>query len=170
METYLFYALALILVTFSILTVTARNPVRSAVYLVSALLAVAGFFFLMEAEFVGAVQVLVYVGGIMVLFLFVIMLVSIEALDRQPKLSRQWRTGVVLAVVLCLELGLLIFRGTVSLEEGLAESGIIANTETMNTEAVGAVLYSTYLLPFEIASVLLLVAIVGAVVLAKKEI
>jgi NADH-quinone oxidoreductase subunit J len=170
METYLFYALALILVTFSILTVTARNPVRSAVYLVSALLAVAGFFFLMEAEFVGAVQVLVYVGGIMVLFLFVIMLVSIEALERQPKLSRQWRTGVVLAVVLCLELGLLIFRGTVSLEEGLAESGIIANTETMNTEAVGAVLYSTYLLPFEIASVLLLVAIVGAVVLAKKEI
>jgi NADH-quinone oxidoreductase subunit J len=170
METYLFYALALILVTFSILTVTARNPVRSAVYLVSALLAVAGFFFLMEAEFVGAVQVLVYVGGIMVLFLFVIMLVSIEALERQPKVNRQWRTGLVLAVVLCLELGLLIFRGTVSLEEGLAESGIIANTETMNTEAVGTVLYSTYLLPFEIASVLLLVAIVGAVVLAKKEI
>ncbi len=170
METYLFYALALILVTFSILTVTARNPVRSAVYLVSALLAVAGFFFLMEAEFVGAVQVLVYVGGIMVLFLFVIMLVSIEALDRQPKLSRQWRTGVVLAVVLCLELSLLIFRGTVSLEEGLAESGVITTTETMNTEAVGTILYSTYLLPFEIASVLLLVAIVGAVVLAKKEI
>ena len=170
METYLFYALALILVTFSILTVTARNPVRSAVYLVSALLAVAGFFFLMEAEFVGAVQVLVYVGGIMVLFLFVIMLVSIESLERQPKVSRQWRTGLVLAVVLCLELSLLIFRGTVSLEEGLAESGIIANTETMNTEAVGTVLYSTYLLPFEIASVLLLVAIVGAVVLAKKEI
>ena len=170
METYLFYALALILVTFSILTVTARNPVRSAVYLVSALLAVAGFFFLMEAEFVGAVQVLVYVGGIMVLFLFVIMLVSIEALDRQPKVSRQWRTGLVLAVVLCLELSLLIFRGTVSLEEGLAESGIIGATETMNTEAVGTVLYSTYLLPFEIASVLLLVAIVGAVVLAKKEI
>ncbi len=170
METYLFYALALILVTFSILTVTARNPVRSAVYLVSALLAVAGFFFLMEAEFVGAVQVLVYVGGIMVLFLFVIMLVSIESLERQPKVSRQWRTGVVLAVVLCLELSLLIFRGTVSLEEGLAESGIITTTETMNTEAVGTVLYSTYLLPFEIASVLLLVAIVGAVVLAKKEI
>jgi NADH-quinone oxidoreductase subunit J len=170
MDTYLFYALALILVTFSILTVTARNPVRSAVYLVSALLAVAGFFFLLEAEFVGAVQVLVYVGGIMVLFLFVIMLVSIEALDRQPKLSRQWRTGVVLAVVLCLELSLLIFRGTASLEQGLAETGIIDNTDTMNTEAVGTVLYSTYLLPFEIASVLLLVAIVGAVVLAKKEI
>lgn len=170
METYLFYALALILVTFSILTVTARNPVRSAVYLVSALLAVAGFFFLMEAEFVGAVQVLVYVGGIMVLFLFVIMLVSIESLERQPKVSRQWQTGVVLAVVLCLELSLLIFRGTVSLEEGLAETGIITTTETMNTEAVGTVLYSTYLLPFEIASVLLLVAIVGAVVLAKKEI
>ncbi len=170
METYLFYTLALILVTFSILTVTARNPVRSAVYLVSALLAVAGFFFLLEAEFVGAVQVLVYVGGIMVLFLFVIMLVSIESLERQPKVSRQWRTGLVLAVVLCLELSLLIFRGTVSLEEGMAESGIIATTDTMNTEAVGTVLYSTYLLPFEIASVLLLVAIVGAVVLAKKEI
>ena len=170
METYLFYALALILVTFSILTVTARNPVRSAVYLVSALLAVAGFFFLMEAGVRGRRPGAGLRGRHHGAFSLVIMLVSIEALERQPKLSRQWRTGVVLAVVLCLELGLLIFRGTVSLEEGLAESGIIANTKTMNTEAVGTVLYSTYLLPFEIASVLLLVAIVGAVVLAKKEI
>ena len=170
METYLFYTLALILVLFSILTVTARNPVRSALYLVSALLAIAGLFFLMEAEFVGAVQVLVYVGGIMVLFLFVIMLVSVDALERQPKANRQWRTGLILAVVLCIELSVFIFQGTGSLEKAMAGPGIIVNPKTLNTEAVGTVLYSTYLLPFEIASVLLLVAIVGAVVLAKKEI
>ena len=106
----------------------------------------------------------------MVLFLFVIMLVSVDALERQPKANRQWRTGLILAVVLCIELSVFIFQGTGSLENAMAGPGIIVNPKTLNTEAVGTVLYSTYLLPFEIASVLLLVAIVGAVVLAKKEI
>ena len=88
MEATLFYILATMLVVFAILTVTAANPVRSAVYLISALLSMAGFFFLLEAEFVGAVQILVYVGGIMVLFLFVIMLVSVRDMESQRRMSR----------------------------------------------------------------------------------
>ena len=93
METFLFYSLAVILLVFAVMTVTARNPVRSAVYLISTLLAVAGLFFLLQAEFVGAAQVLVYVGGIMVLFLFVILLVNVEQAEKERTSSRQWKTG-----------------------------------------------------------------------------
>ena len=170
MQVILFYILAGILLTFSILTVTARNPVRSAVYLISALLAVAGLFFLLEAEFVGAVQVLVYVGGIMVLFLFVIMLVSVREVVGQRKVSRQWKTGVALAVVLSAELLLFVLRGGDILSDIPSGEGAALSSASLNTESVGAELYGTYVLPFEIVSVLLLVAMIGAVVLAKREI
>ncbi len=170
MELYLFYTLAVILVTFSILTVTASNPVRSALYLISALISVAGLFFLLEAEFVGAVQILVYVGGIMVLFLFVIMLVSVREATSQAKTVPQWRTGVALGVVLSALLCIFAVKGTHFFDKAMAKPGVIQELETRNTESVGTLLYSTYLLPFEIASILLLVAIIGAVVLAKKEI
>lgn len=169
MELILFYILATILVVFSILTVTAHNPVRSAVYLISALLAIAGFFFLLEAEFVGAVQILVYVGGIMVLFLFVIMLVDVRKMETERRASRQWRTAVVLGLVLTCEMIFFVVQGAdVFSTEGMAPN-LIVEAQTRNTESVGNLLYSTYLLPFEIASVLLLVAMVGAVVLTVKE-
>ncbi len=167
METFLFYSLASTLIVFAVLTVMARNPVRSAVYLISALLSMAGLFFLMRAEFVGAVQILVYVGGIMVLFLFVILLVNVERAERERKTTRQWKTGVVLGIVLSAELMFLILRGARSLETTPARPLIEGRTQ--NTESMGFLLYSEYLLPFEIASVLLLVAMLGAVVLAKKE-
>ena len=166
-EALLFYSLAAVLVVFAILTVMARNPMRSAVYLISALLSMAGLFFLMRAEFVGAVQILVYVGGIMVLFLFVILLVNVEVAERERKTSRQWKTGVVLGVVLTLELTFLIVRGGRFFEATPARELIQGRTQ--NTELVGRALFTEYLLPFEIASVLLLVAMVGAVVLAKKS-
>ena len=169
MDVFLFYILAFILVVFAILTVTAGNPVRSAVYLISALVAVAGLFVLLKAEFLGAVQILVYVGGIMVLFLFVIMLVSVREVKKQRKAGPQWKTALVLGVVLSAELIFLVVRGTAAFDTELAGQGLIVQAQTGNTEKVAEVLYSTYLLPFEIASVLLLVAIVGAVVLSKKE-
>ena len=169
MELILFYILAAILVVFSILTVTAHNPVRSAVYLISALLAMAGLFFLLEAEFVGAVQVLVYVGGIMVLFLFVIMLVNVREMETQRRASRQWRTAVVLGVVLSSELIFFVVRGADVFSTEAIGPNLIVEAQTPNTESVGSLLYSTYLLPFEIASILLLVAMVGAVVLTMKE-
>ena len=169
MELILLYILAGILVAFSILTVTAYNPVRSAVYLISALLAMAGLFFLLEAEFVGAVQVLVYVGGIMVLFLFAIMLVNVREMEAQRRAHRQWKTAVVLGVVLSLELLFFVVRGSDIFSTEAMGPSLIVEAQTRNTESVGNLLYSTYLLPFEIASVLLLVAMVGAVVLTMKE-
>ena len=167
MEALLFYSLAAVLIAFAILTVMARNPVRSAVYLISALLSMAGLFFLMRAEFVGAVQILVYVGGIMVLFLFVILLVNVELAERERRTTRQWRTGVALGVVLALELTFLTVRGGQIFEATAAREVIQGRTQ--NTELVGHALFTGYMLPFEIASVLLLVAMVGAVVLAKKD-
>ncbi len=169
METYLFYALAAVVVIFATMTVSARNPVRSAVYLISALLGIAGLFLLLEAEFVAAVQVLVYVGGIMVLFLFVIMLVSVRETVRQASVNRQWKTALVIGLVLAAQMLFLLATGA-RIFEVESDPAVIAQSATMNTESLGTVLYTTYLLPFEIASVLLLVAIVGAVVLAKKTI
>ncbi len=168
MEATLFYILATLLVVFAILTVTAANPVRSAVYLISALLCMAGLFFLLEAEFVGAVQILVYVGGIMVLFLFVIMLVSVREMEGQRKANRQWKTALVLGVVLSCELVFLVVRGADVFRIDTVAQGLIEQP-TFNTESVGALLYGTYLLPFEIASILLLVAMIAAVVLTQKQ-
>lgn len=170
MELVLFYILAAILVFFAIMTVTAQNPVRSAVCLISALLAVAGLFLLLKAEFVTAVQILVYVGGIMVLFLFVIMLVSVREAVGQRKASRQWKTGVILMMVLSGELIFFLLKGSSVLQTRSVGEALIVQAQNPNTQFLGRALYSTYLLPFEIASVLLLVAIIGAVVLAKKQI
>ena len=165
-EAVLFYLLATRLVVFAGLTILARNPVRSAVYLISALLSMAGLFFLLQAEFVGAVQILVYVGGIMVLFLFVLMLVSVRQIEQERRAARQWKTAVALGSVLAVEFGYLLVKGAGVFEGG--GSTILVEERTLNTEAVGRLLYTQYLLPFEIASILLLVAMVGAVVLARK--
>jgi len=170
MEATLFYILAAILVVFAILTVTAANPVRSAVYLISALLGMAGLFFLLEAEFVGAVQILVYVGGIMVLFLFVIMLVSVREVEGQRRANRQWKTALVLGIVLSFELVFFVVQGAdVFRTDTIDQEFLVLESQTLNTETVGRLLYSTYLLPFEIASVLLLVAMIAAVVLTQKQ-
>lgn len=169
MEATLFYILATLLVAFAVLTVTAANPVRSAVYLISALLSMAGLFFLLEAEFVGAVQILVYVGGIMVLFLFVIMLVSVREMEGQRRTNRQWKTALVLGIVLSSELVFFVLRGADVFRTDTGGSDFILEAQTLNTETVGGLLYSTYLLPFEIASVLLLVAMIAAVVMTQKQ-
>jgi NADH-quinone oxidoreductase subunit J len=167
MEATLFYILAVVVLVFAVLTVTARSPVRSAVYLISALIGVAGLFLLQGAEFVAAVQILVYVGGIMVLFLFVIMLVNVRESTAQPRMNRQWKTAVAVGVVLAVELVFFLATGAAFFQK---PGGLLVQQQSPNTESVGNVLYTTYLLPFEIASVLLLVAIVGAVILAKKNI
>jgi NADH-quinone oxidoreductase subunit J len=103
----------------------------------------------------------------MVLFLFVILLVNVEVAERERRTTRQWRTGVALGVVLALELTFLVVRGGQIFEATAAREVIQGRTQ--NTELVGQALFTGYLLPFEIASVLLLVAMVGAVVLAKKD-
>ena len=169
---WIFAAFALVAVVCAISVVLARNPIHSALSLLLAFLMVAGIFFLEQAEFVGAVQILVYAGGIMVLFLFVIMLVNVQRLPQVEPYQKQIVAAVVLGFVLNV-----LFDSQLVLEPlgaGAAFQPDVFQTAAGkllgNSQAVAWGLYRQYLLPFEIASIFLLVAIVGAVVLGRRSV
>jgi NADH-quinone oxidoreductase subunit J len=134
------------------------------------LLSVAGIFLTLRAEFLAGVQVIVYVGGILVLFVFVIMLISIEKAVQERQFNRQWVIALITGALLIGELALVVWRGKDSLVVAQAvEPATSVLGLSGNTQLVGESLYGQYLLPFEIASILLLVAIVGSVALAKRK-
>ena len=166
LESLFFYVLATIILAGAILTITRRNAVHSAIWLVFTLMGVAGLYLHLQAEFLAAVQVLLYVGGIMVLFLFVIMLVNLDEAAKQRQFNRQWSVALVCAIVLLVELGYFVRKGAAAFS--FAEGG--GGSLQPNTELIAMALYRDYMLPFEIASILLLVAIVGAVIMAKKQV
>jgi NADH-quinone oxidoreductase subunit J len=165
-ETLLFYCLASVIVLFAVMVVLMRNPVHCALCLGGTLISVAGLFLLLQAEFLTAVQVIVYVGGIMVLFLFVVMLYSLEKWGKAALLSRNWKTAAALGLVLMGELIVFSWKG---LSVFQVEANPIPPTILGNAESLGWALYQQYLLPFEVASVLLLVAILGAVLYTRKS-
>ena len=168
LELVLFYVFATIAVVSAILVITQHNVVHSAAFLGATLFAVAGIFLTLHAEFLAGVQVIVYVGGILVLFVFVIMLIAVERAEHERQYNRQWTIALVTSAILILEIGYGLYRGKNSFV--LAPAVIPpAVPTTGNSELVGTWLYTAYLLPFEIASILLLVAIVGAVALAKRR-
>jgi NADH-quinone oxidoreductase subunit J len=166
-DTAFFYFFALLTLTGGVLTVTRRNAVHSAVSLITALVGVAGLFLLQRAEFLFAVQIVLYVGGIMVLFLFVIMLVNLDEAARQRQFGRQWWLAVLCVLAVGAEVVWFLHQGAgaLRLPPPAAPAAAAGNTETL-----ADVLFSEYLLPFELASVLLLVAIVGSVIMAKKRV
>jgi NADH-quinone oxidoreductase subunit J len=169
-ELILFYIFAAIAVVSAILVITRKNVVHSAVCLAATLLSVAGIFLNLRAEFLAGVQVIVYVGGILVLFVFVIMLISVEKTVHERQFGKGWIIGLVAALLLIAELGFVVWRGKDSLALGrVAEPAVSPLGFVGNSQMVGEMLYTKYLLPFEIASILLLVAIVGAVALAKRK-
>ena len=169
-ELVLFYLFAVFAVLSGIFVITAKNVVHSAVALAVTLLSVAGLFLTLHAEFLAGVQVIVYVGGILVLFVFVIMLISVEKAIHERQFNRQWVIALITAVLLIGELAFVILRGKDSLvvvDAVPPEQSVLGLSG--NTQVVGEILYGQYLLPFEIASILLLVAIVGSVALAKRK-
>lgn len=168
LERTVFYVFATVAVVSSLLLVTRRNAVHAAMFLASTLLSVAGIFLTLRAEFLAGVQVIVYVGGILVLFVFVIMLVSVERVSFERQYNRQWSVALVTSAILIAQFGYGLYKGKDSFLLPEAAPGQALPIQG-NTEWVGTVLYQDYLLPFEIASILLLVAIVGAVVLSKKK-
>jgi len=170
LQVILFWVFASIAVISALLVITRKNVVHSAVALAGTLLSVAGIFLTLHAEFLAGVQVIVYVGGILVLFVFVIMLISVEKAIHEKQLNRQWIIALGTAVLLIGELGFVIWRGkdTLVLPQGAQPPTSLFNF-TGNSQLVGETLYTKYLLPFEIASILLLVAIVGSVALAKRK-
>jgi NADH-quinone oxidoreductase subunit J len=166
----LFYILAILTVAGGVGVLVFRNPVHAALSLLFTFIMVAALFVLRHAELLAAVQVLVYGGGIMVLFLFVIMLVRVK--DLAP--DDAFLSGLApLAVVAGVALGVLI---AFALVFGVLAAGhgdgsalrTVGDEELGNTEAVGMVLYTTYLVPFEIVSVVLLVAMIGAIVFGRR--
>lgn len=167
LEQVLFYIFAAIAVVSAILVITRQNVVHSAAFLGATLFAVAGIFLTLHAEFLAGVQVIVYVGGILVLFVFVIMLIAVERSAHQRQFHRQWGVALVTAAILIGELGYALFKGKDTFVLPAAVPPFAGGEG--NSEQVANALYKVYLLPFEIASILLLVAIVGAVVLAKKR-
>ena len=160
-----FYILASLALLSAVMVIWSRNVVHSAIYLVLTFLCVAGVYIVLRAEFVAAVQVLVYAGGIVVLFLFVIMLVNLAG-TLGPRVRVH---ATVSAIVGCAAVALLLY---VSASGGLDTdfgARIDLSAQGGNLQQVGWALYRDYLLPFEIASLLLLVAMIGAIVLARQK-
>jgi len=155
-----FYCFSIVAIASAIAVVVNRNPVASAISLVSAFLSVAGLYLTMGATFLTAVQVLVYAGAIMVLFLFVIMLLNLEHDPSElPRLSRL--AGAGLAVALMFAAVALVAGGSGALESESLRAG--------SASEIGKLFFSEYLFPFEMASLLLLFAMVGAIVVARKR-
>jgi NADH-quinone oxidoreductase subunit J len=186
-EAVFFWVFSIAAILAGLLTVMARNAVHSALFLISSLVSVAALFILLHAEFIAGVQILVYVGGVMVLFLFVIMLVNVGAEERGSDEIFNRPRQVATSLIFCFLLvgGLLYAINTgyqglqkqenrvlanerrENLEQGLPQGATGTSRITAQTQEVGGILYRFGSLPFEIASVLLLVAIIGSVMLAR---
>ena len=169
MEFAVFYIFGSIAVVSALLVILQKNAIYSAVFLILTLFSVAVLFLLLNAQFVSAVQVLVYAGAIMILFLFVIMFLNIKYEEKIfSKLANLKITGIFVALILFIE-----FIYMISLRKGLGITGNFPPervAEVGNVELIGKILFTKYLFPFEVASVVLLVAMVGVIVLAKKKI
>ena len=163
--TFFFYFLSAITVISGILVITQRNAVHSALALILSLLGQAALYLMLYAPFVAGVQIILYAGGIMVLFLFVIMLVSIDQQKKEEQFNKLWVVGLIAAVALGGLFVAVYVKG-----KNLFSGPVLPFPEQTNTQQIAVMLYGNYMFAFEIASLLLLVAIIGAVVMAKKRI
>jgi NADH-quinone oxidoreductase subunit J len=165
----LFYLFGAIAVIASLLVIAQRNPIHSVLLLIASFGALSGLYVLLDAPFVAVIQIIVYAGAIMVLFLFVVMLLNAPHEQTEHDLRAHplfrpgpMRFGALLAIAFLVELGWALTRG----ERGAGEFGNAAVTDVAH---LGQVLFTDYAFPFEVTSVLILVAMVGAVVLARRE-
>ena len=159
-----FYALAAFALVAGLFVITLRNAVHCAVFLVTTFIAVAGIYITLKAEFIAAVQILVYAGGIMVLFVFAILLVNIAEMKKIRSFHKQWLISVIGVVALAAFAIKMFLTVDLDLVAAVSEGSAGGNMET-----VALSLYRQYLFPFEIASVLLLVAMIGAIIMTKKD-
>lgn len=167
-EAIAFYTLAVLILGLGVAVVTTPKTVHSVVFLVLNFLCVAILYVVLRAEFLAVIQVLVYAGGIVVLYLFVVMLVNLKrAPEAHEDPRRLARTGLALSGAVLFELAGIVVYGFGRIVPASAPAAPVPVEG--NTEELGYLLYTDYLIPFEVASVLLLVAMVGAIVLARRE-
>ena len=160
-----FYLFATVTITSAVLVIFARNPVHSVLWLILAFFNAAGLMLLVGAEFIAMLLVIVYVGAVAVLFLFVVMMLDIDFTQLRSGFNRNLPFGLLIAIVLLAE----IVIATSAYKAGPAMARAPAAQPVQNIEALGAELYSRYLLPFELAGFILLVAMIGAIVLTHRS-
>ncbi len=167
MEMVIFFILAIVAVAAGVGVIAQRSAVRSALFLLVNFCCLAGLYILLNAQFVAVVQVIVYAGAIVVLFLFVVMLLGMERAEESPAPSGQglrryqWIAGALLSILFLVGILWALIPAETKMAQALAPSD--------NVRQIGAALMTDFAIPFELASVVLLVAIIGAVVLAKKR-
>jgi NADH-quinone oxidoreductase subunit J len=167
LDTVFFYIFALLTLGGAVLTITRRSAVHSAIWLIVSLLGVAGLYLLQHAEFLFAVQIVLYIGGIMVLFLFVIMLVNLDQAAKERQFNHQWWLALACLIVVGAEIYYFLNKGAGAFQLAPARTNPAG---AGNVEMIADTMFRQYLVPFEVASILLLVAIVGSVIMAKKRI
>jgi NADH-quinone oxidoreductase subunit J len=168
-EAIAFYVISALILGFAVLVVSTKNTVHAVLFLVLNFLAVAALYVLLTAQFLAVIQVLVYAGGIVVLYLFVVMLVNLKRPpeDHSAPQRRPWLGFALSGAVLAQLAGILVLGGFGPATDSTAAQN--SELALQNVERIGMLLYTDYLVPFEVASMLLLVAMVGAIILAKRE-
>lgn len=166
LQVMFFYLVALIAVLSGLLVVTCKSPVNSALALVNTFFCLAVFYVMLHAPFMAAIQIMVYAGAIMVLILFVIMLLNLGVEPLKKYTHTVW--GIIAGSLVFILTFLFITRGQTSNVAGTITNEVVMREG--HTELIGKAIFVDFLLPFELASILLLVAIVGAVILAKREV
>ncbi len=165
-----FYLFASIVIASAVMVIMARNPVHSVLWLILAFFNAAGLMVLVGAEFIAMLLVIVYVGAVAVLFLFVVMMLDIDFAAMRAGFVRNFPLGILIAAILLAELMLgLGAYGAGGIELGVSDGTAVARTGQSNIEAIGALLYGRYIILFEIAGIILLVAMIGAIVLTHQE-
>jgi NADH-quinone oxidoreductase subunit J len=164
----LFYAFSALLIVAAVGVITARNPVHCALFLVWAFFNSACIWLLMEAEFLAIVLMLVYVGAVMVLFLFVVMMLDVNIAALREGFTRYAPLGILVAALVVVEIGSVVWVKSLGGAAPEAAASVAVEGYS-NTRALGELLYTKYLYPFELAAVLLLVAIVAAIALTMRH-
>lgn len=165
MPVFLFWLFAGVMLVFGVLVVTNRNPVASALSLVVCFLGLAALFMSLDAFFIGIIQVLVYAGAVMVLFLFIIMLLDLRAEERRRVNGVAFTGGFIVTVSLLVQILAVISRTKMAKQTFPA----LASQQTDDVRNVGMLLFGNYNLPFQVIAVLILVATVGVIVLSKRQ-
>ena len=165
---FAFYLFALCTVTGGLFTVVSRNPVHSVLWLILTFLSSAGLFVLLGAEFVAMLLVIVYVGAVAVLFLFVVMMLDVDFAELKAEMAQYLPLGLLIGLVLLMQLSMALGVWSVA-DTAEAARAAVTPAETHNTAALGLLIYDEYFLLFQLAGLILLVAMIGAIVLTLRH-
>lgn len=165
---FAFYLFALCTVTGGLFTVVSRNPVHSVLWLILTFLSSAGLFVLLGAEFVAMLLVIVYVGAVAVLFLFVVMMLDVDFAELKAEMAQYLPLGLLIGLVLLMQLSMALGVWSVA-DTAEAARAAVTPSETHNTAALGLLIYDQYFLLFQLAGLILLVAMIGAIVLTLRH-